>query len=241
MHPFHTLISKALLIIASLMALFLSSEGESQQWQMLDGVLQAVDGHGRDRKSMRSQPLLSEDLNNDGRAECLILKEETAQITDCSSRIFWQSPSDWRVTEAQTGDLNRDGVDEAILLVWRAFRPWPVDNFLPNGGRIKEFHDQNGESCQIILIGWSRDDWRELWAGSALARPVEQLGVADLDGDGWQELAALERPYDTKRPNTDITVWKWLGFGFTLIDRVKGAFYDLSIFRDSSQNWLLTQ
>ncbi len=241
MHPTRRVKSRLLIHFISMIMLVLIAAGSSQNWQILAGNItpytprQAVD------KPIPLAPRFSGDLNSDGNLECLALVDQTLQITDCQSDVLWQSPSDRRVTEAQIGDLNRDGLDEAILLVWRPFKPWPVDKFMPYGGRIKEFHDQNGDSCQIILIGWARNDWRELWAGSALVSPVERLGVADLDGDGWQELAALERPYDTKQPNTDLTVWKWLGFGFTLIDRVKGSFYDLSIFRDSSQSWLVTQ
>jgi hypothetical protein len=65
--------------------------------------------------------------------------------------------------------------------------------------------------------------------------------VADLDGDGWQELAALESPYDSTSSDNAITVWSWLGFGFTLTDRLDGSFYNLSIVTDGSTNWLMSQ
>ena len=97
--------------------------------------------------------------------------------------------------QAQISDLNRDGGPEATLLVWRPFQPWPVDQWLPHGGRIESFHDDQGNSCHIILIGWRGSAYGELWAGSALAGPVRSFAAADLNGDGSQELLTLEGSY----------------------------------------------
>ena len=232
---------KYLIIVLSLVGLILITASSSSYWQLLNGKIVPFDIHEADGKLTYLKPKLAGDLDSDGDMECLVSSGENLQITDCNAAILWQIPSEWRVTEAQVGDLNHDGVDEAILLVWRPFKPWPVDQFLPFGGRIKDFHDSHGESCQIILVGWEKDDWRELWAGSALARPVEQLGVADLDGDGWQELAALENDYDATRIGGQLTVWRWLGFGFTLLDRTESRWERLVIMGDGVHHWLFTR
>ena len=175
------------------------------------------------------QKVSQADLNGDGHAECLNLKYSRLEITDCGNTVFWQSPEPWQVKEAQIGDLNHDGSPEAILLVWRPFRPWPIDTFVPNGGRIKDFHDHDGFSCHVILIGWKRGGYNEVWAGSALIRPVEQLFAVDLDGDGAQELVALEGNYDSMKAGGDLTVWNWDGFGFMLTDEVKQNFQMLNV------------
>ena len=112
---------------------------------------------------------------------------------------------------------------------------------MPTGGRINDFHNITGESCQIILIGWEKDTWRELWAGSALAQPVEQLRVADLNGDGWQELAALENDYDSARSGGQLTVWRWLGFGFSLLDRTESRWERLAILGNGVNFWMFTR
>jgi hypothetical protein len=96
-------------------------------------------------------------------------------------------------------------------------------------------------SCHVILIGWARDGYNELWAGSALIRPVEQLHTVDLDGDGWQELAALEGNYDSSQSGGDLTVWKWNGFGFTLADEVKHNFNQIQIIGTNTQKWIFVQ
>ena len=132
-------------------------------------------------------------------------------------------------------------MDEVILLVWRPFQPWPVDRFTPYGGRIDTFHDDQGNSCQVILVGWQRGAFRELWAGSAMIRPLFNLTLADLDHDGRQELAALESTYEKPGQAIALTVWGWQGFGFTLIDRLEGPFQDLQIGADDFNTWLITR
>lgn len=241
MFPTHSRQSKLLIGVVSLVGLMLISAIPSSCWQLLNEKIIPFDSQQIGGNQTVLKPKTTGDLDIDDGMECLELSEETLQITDCDSAILWKSPPDWRVTEAQSGDLNRDGMDEAILLVWRPFKPWPVDHFLPYGGRIKDFHDSHGESCQIILIGWQRGDWRELWAGSALARPVEQLAVADLDDDGWQELVALENDYDSTQSGGQLTVWRWIGFSFSLIDRSESRWERLTIMGDGVHRWLLTR
>jgi len=183
----------------------------------------------------------SADLNGDGIPECLNLWSDQLQITNCAGTLLWQSPENWQVKEAQIGDLNRDGKPEVILLVWRPFQPWPIDKFLPSGGRISAFHDLDGKSCHIILIGWARDGYNELWGGSALIRPVSQINVVDLDGDSRQELVTLEGLYDGENIGGQLTVWNWNGFGFTLADQSKNYFHKLKIIGTATQKWILVQ
>ena len=128
-------------------------------------------------------------------------------------------------------DLNRDGREELALLVWRPFKPWPIENILPHGGRISGNQNAEGYSCHLVLIGWRGGAWRELWAGSALARPLAAIEPADVDGDGFAELAVLEGNYsDTAgSPASSLAVWSWNGFGFDLLARQNGSFHQLRV------------
>jgi hypothetical protein len=165
------------------------------------------------------------DLDSNGTAEVLDLQDGVATIRQ-GENVLWRSPGDWTVVDVQITDLNRDGDPEAALLLWRDFAPWPIDRYLAHPGRIDDFHDRTDQSCHLILIGWYGGKFRELWAGSAQAAPFTAIHALDLDGDGWQELLALEGAYDEPLSSSRaLTVWEWNGFGFSLMSRgPKGRF-----------------
>jgi hypothetical protein len=178
----------------------------------------------------------------EGQVFCLQHEGEQVYIGNCEALTpvkSWQSPAGWQVREAFFSDLNLDGEDELALLVWRTFQPWPVDRFMPHGGRNASFHDADGMSCQLILIGLVNGEFRELWAGSALADPLHSLHAADLDGDGLQELTALEYVYDGDSEDASLTVWSWNGFGFSLEARQEGDFSSLLVLPTDTGNVLL--
>ncbi len=183
-------------------------------------------------------PISQADLDGNGSPETLALAGGSLSILS-SSRTLWQSPQGWHIVQAAIGDLNRDGKPDVTLLLWRPFRPWPVDRWLPNGGRIADFHNAEGQSCHIILIGWTRGEVHELWAGSAMADPITSFAVVDLDGDNSQELVALEGRYSDPMPSLEalerpaparvLKVWEWNGFGFTAVSSMDGAFSEITL------------
>ena len=180
-------------------------------------------------------PLLQEDLDLDGAPDCLVLKDGKALIqgTACGSPApaLWESPDGWQIRQAAVGDLNWNGIPEVTLLVWRSFKPWPVDRFLVHSGRIETHQNSAGESCHIILIEYEpgSGQFEESWAGSALARPLSDFRVIDLDGDLKQELVALETSYDAAGSGSEsLSAWEWSGFGFQLVTRKEGKFSSLN-------------
>ncbi len=164
-------------------------------------------------------PDLESDLDSDGKSEQVVIQAGRATIKT-PDQVVWTSPPEWKIRMAQITDLNRDGQPEITLLVWRPFSPWPVDAWLPQGGRIEDFHDADYQSCHIILFGWAGDKYRELWAGSALAEPILAFYAADWNGDGRQELATVETEYDRPSQARAIALWEWNGFGFNIVNRM---------------------
>jgi len=182
-------------------------------------------------KNVAHAVFLPEDKSLGKVQDCFKFVENSLAVRRCdkSSEMHqWRSPDSWRVQEVFYSDLNRDGTREFAILVWRSFQPWPIDKYLPLGGRINSHQDSHGMSCHLILIGWDGQEYRELWAGSALAAPLTEIQFGDVDGDQYMELLAIENEYDGLGSG-NLVVWKWQGFGFTLLDRVEGKFRNYSI------------
>jgi hypothetical protein len=125
-------------------------------------------------------------------------------------------PPTWQVTAAVLEDVTGDDTAEWVLLVWRPWRDWPIQRWLPVPSPIAGFHDAAGDSCHLILL--DPRDGHEIWAGSALPAPLLALAVGDVDGNGDNEVVTLEGDYAAGRngPATRVNVWRWDGFGFTL-------------------------
>ena len=219
--------SRRALLFLGMAALLLSMPAPIRAWRLDHSSLQRIPLPFLVRLAGENS---SADLDGDGLPETLTLTAGRAVIST-GGRSRWQSPSAWRVDQARMTDLNRDGIPEITLLIWRPFRPWPVDAWLPHGGRIEDFHNASGMSCHIILIGWKQASFRELWAGSAMANPVKSFSVADLEGNGRQHLITLETEYDDPAfdPARRLKVWEWNGFGFTAVNELDDLFILMSI------------
>ncbi len=234
-HGFHLL---AILIFT--ISMLVAGCQRQQQWQLLDGALiplKSVPAAAPNKVTPRT----TIDLNQNGQPDCLVLGKGALKITDCGQTTHWQSPENWQVKEAQITDLNRDGEDEVTLIVWRQFQPWPIDRYLPSGGRIATFHDRQNMSCHVILIGWRDGIFVEKWAGSALAQPIFSLSAVDVTGDGYQELIALEGNYDTPQNKGQLTIWQWQGFSFALHARHQATSRSYNLFESSNRIWIVTQ
>jgi hypothetical protein len=178
-------------------------------------------------------PLLEADLDSDGSMERIVSRDGQITILRNAARL-WSTPPEWEVTLVQIADVNQDGQPEVVMAVWRPFKPWPVDAWLPHGGRITGFHDAQNRSCHIILWGWGGTRFRELWAGSAMAEPVLAFFAADWDADGRDELMTVETAYDLPTQGRAVALWKWNGFGFSLMNRWNTGFGRFVLLQDET-------
>lgn len=230
--------TKTLSVLLLSITLLSFSPTRVQHWQLVDHQLLPL--HDRIEGQVIQQTR-SGDVNADGIIDRLSLKNGVLTVHQTSERfttgetLLWQSPPEWEVKQSEISDLDGDGKPEITLLVYRPFEPWPIDRFIPHGGRIASFHDEQGMSYHFVLIAWGDDSFREIWAGSALAFQVKSFKTADLDGDGFQELIVIESDYsaETRDPGDSLSVWSWNGFGFSLVTRQNGHFYDFVVSMNS--------
>lgn len=202
------------LLLTATLSVLLISPAFLERWYWRDGQFKAAWG------SIRFVPVKTPalDLTGDGFAETWGLSEGRLSVRG-ENNLSWASPETWNVQKALATDLDRNGDPELTLLVWRPFADWMVDAFLPHGGRISGFHDARNRSCHLILIGWSRGDFREIWAGSPMVQPALDIYPADWDGDGLDEVLVIEGEYELGKQPVSAALWAWNGFGFSLEGR----------------------
>jgi len=148
------------------------------------------------------------DLDRDGGTELYSLQNGILTAESCGKTI-WQSPGEWWVEDFFNGDANNDGIPDLNLLVWKA----------GSFGERKPFwvtEEDKSVKNHLFIFDLAGGSIRPVWQSSNLDRPNHGSVLQDLDGDGKNELIVGEGDYGKDRISR-VTVWRWNGWGFTLI------------------------
>jgi hypothetical protein len=147
-------------------------------------------------------------------------------------------PDTWEVVDAGFADVTGDGTPEWVLAVRRPWRDWPIMAWHGGTSPIAGFRDAEGRSYHLIIM---TPEGREVWAGSALPRPIRAMAAGDIDGDTVAEVVTLEGDYGTPRahPARFIDVWKWDVFGFVLTHRSREGGYRELFLSDTNNDGIL--
>jgi hypothetical protein len=142
------------------------------------------------------------DLTGDGVPEIVRRQGDIVEILQ-DGRLAWRSPPEWKVRDFALGDPNQDGRYEVMLAV-----------------------DKAEGTSQPFVVGYRGGTYHDLWGGSPVQAPILEVELGDLDGDGLEELAVIEAaPGGSAR---FLTVWRWHGWGFSLVWRSPpGEYRDL--------------
>jgi len=174
-------------------------------------------GEGYRREALSSPPVfpVSEvraDLDADGNPEEIRLEDGRVRV-EREGEVVWQSEPEWRVVDLAAGDAWNDLRQEAVLAMWK-----------DDAGGIPRSHP--------FIVGHRHGRYDLLWGGSAVADPIYDLDLGDVDGDGSNELVVLEGKYGERAgsPARFVTVWRWNGWGFTLLWRsAEGRYRNLHL------------
>lgn len=116
----------------------------------------------------------------------------------------------WLVQDSLCFDINGDGTDEWVLLVWKR------GSFGPHRPTWVK-HDETGFSQHIFIYtdrGGEEDkeDWHAIWMSSKLGLQAAGFSKGDeISGTGRHSL-------DITSPEGSISRWGWLSWGLTRVD-----------------------
>jgi hypothetical protein len=159
------------------------------------------------------------DLSGDGQPETLRRRAGLLEIWN-DDELVWTSPPEWRVLDVALGDPNDDGRFEALVAARR--------------------DDVQPPTSHPYVLGYRSALYRLVWGGSAVADPILEVELGDLDGDSIQEVVILE---EQEGGLAAVTVWHWNGWGFSLDWRSPaGRYHDLVLApgdatKSSVQDW----
>jgi poly-gamma-glutamate synthesis protein (capsule biosynthesis protein) len=151
------------------------------------------------------------DLDRDGHTESLVLRDTRLSITGAGGQKIWESPANWHVASFTIADANNDGESELIMVVWKQGSFGHDKPFWLAGCKDAQW------SNHLFLYRMAHANLQPVWMSSALDRPILQLTVKDVDGDGQNELAVTEGPQPSGTGNllaAPVTIWKWQSWGF---------------------------
>lgn len=160
------------------------------------------------------------DLTGDSNDELIVLtgdiKKEYGKevivfaIADSVKEIGRKDFEEFNPWKVIAGDIDGDGIDEISVGVYKKSPLHPVMDKRP--------------FIYSLVNGKLQPKWR----GSRLSRPFTDYCFYDIDGDGIDEIIAIELVADNKKR---INSYKWKGFGFEgyLESKVYDDITDLSL------------
>ena len=154
-----------------------------------------------------SESVIDTDLNSDGIPETVSLKEGVMTVSSEGSELF-RSDRRWHIMDQCVFDIDRDGGQEILLLLWKR----------GSFGSERPFWNQNnsfGFSRHIYIFKLNGSGAVEpLWMSSDIGFPAGSIE----EGEGGFLIA--------EESSGRTTCWEWQGFGLTLVSEGEKAGVD---------------
>ena len=144
---------------------------------------------------------LASESEDGGRTYRLVLKHRQFVMEEIPSglSVLLRTQGDWYVSDFLTGDIDRDGAPEVLLLVWKhgsygKHRPFWVE------------HDTIQFSQHIFIYKLQNNILRPIWMSSAL-----ELCILEWELDDQAMLTIKDLDGKTSK-------WAWIWWGLTRVD-----------------------
>ena len=142
---------------------------------------------------------LPADLDGDGVQESLVAVGEAHDVRVSVGGVdVYAGPDEWRVFDAHVCDLNGDGADELVFLVWKQGSYGPYRPFWESG-------TDDAWSQHVFVYGMRAGKIAPIWMSSALG---SYFAREWMEPDGTLVLEA---------PDGGLTSWRWGSWGFKLV------------------------
>lgn len=146
---------------------------------------------------------LPADLDGDGVQESLVAVGEAHDVRVSVGGVdVYASPDEWRVFDAHVCDLDGDGADELVFLVWKQGSYGPYRPFWESG-------PDDAWSQHVFVYGMRAGKIAPIWMSSALGSVFEREW---MEPDGTLVLEA---------PDGSLTSWRWGSWGFELVGETR--------------------
>jgi len=181
------------------------------------------------------EKLIKLDSDGDRVAEEYLLKDGRFRVKE-SYKIIWQSPEDWWVDDFALADSTGDGKIEINLSVWKS----------GSFGESKPFWIEEGDPSvknHLFVYGYINNEAVPVWQSSNLDQPNCEFDFQDIDADGRQELVVIEGEYaeDFVCRGKYVAVWRWNGWGFSLVWRSPvGDYTNLEVEKINGMGYILS-
>ena len=137
------------------------------------------------------------DFTGDGQPETFLLKDRTFTLSASDEKVLFESEEGWKVSDYLTGDIDRDGSEDLLLLVWR------IGNYGPNRPFWEEEKDETDYTQHIFIYCYQNDRVKPVWMSSDTGISIKDWS---LDPDGTLHLFD-----DTGNES----LWFWDNWGLT--------------------------
>lgn len=134
------------------------------------------------------------------------LKKKKLRITDHDTeRLLYESPKEWLISDYFFEDIDADGTNEVVLMVWKQ----------GSFGEHKPFWHEgkdNKWTQHIFIYEWDSERNDRLdpkWMSSGLGIKVHKVFIDEKNRVHFVDDKGEE------------TVWQWLGWGLALVEVIK--------------------